>query len=266
MPGRPRRRVGARPARCAPCAWTRTKCSTFERRNARALALRARRSTPGPADGAHLAAASAAAEELIAAVGLEPRHAHASRHIEPLLNFAAVRIDPPQVALVAFPGAVPELAIDPGHAGDDTVGFDGAENFSGLGIDLMDFLAAVLADPERAFRPGEAGIAAIAGRRNRRKHTAGVRIDLVDPVFGDLKQMPAVERRSGVRGDVDRAQRVAARWIERAERVSAGKPDLLAVVGDSIDAVDTGKGSIFPEDFGGGSFHVFILDQFRPSS
>ena len=33
-----------------------------------------------PADGAHLPAVSAAAEELIAAVGLEPRHAHAYRH------------------------------------------------------------------------------------------------------------------------------------------------------------------------------------------
>ena len=69
--------------------------------------------SPGPADGSHLAAAAAAAEEAIAAVGLEPRDADARRHIEPLEDLARSRIDAPQLALVAFPGAVPQLAVRP---------------------------------------------------------------------------------------------------------------------------------------------------------
>src|SRR5438067_9321856 len=68
-----------------------------------------RRASFGPADGPHLAAASASAEELIAAIGLEPRHGHSGRHVEPLQDLSRSRIDPPQVALVALPGAVPQL-------------------------------------------------------------------------------------------------------------------------------------------------------------
>jgi len=39
--------------------------------------------SPGPADGPHRPAASASAEKLIGAVGLEPRHACSRRHLEP---------------------------------------------------------------------------------------------------------------------------------------------------------------------------------------
>jgi hypothetical protein len=35
-----------------------------------------------PADGSHFSAASAAAEEHVAAVGLEARHGHAERHVQ----------------------------------------------------------------------------------------------------------------------------------------------------------------------------------------
>ena len=66
--------------------------------------------SPGAADGSHLAAASAPAEELIAAIGLEPRHAHFGRHLKPLQDLSRSRIDSPQIALVTLPGAVPELA------------------------------------------------------------------------------------------------------------------------------------------------------------
>jgi hypothetical protein len=79
-------------------------------------------------DGSHLPAAPAAAEELIAAVGLEPRHAQSGRHVEPLQDLSGARIYPPQIALVAFPGAVPELAVDPGDPSDEAVGLDGAKN------------------------------------------------------------------------------------------------------------------------------------------
>src|SRR5947207_10690150 len=111
--------------------------------------------SPGPADGPHLPAPSSSAEELIAAIGLEPRHAHSGRHLEPLQDLSRSRIDSPQIALVAFPGAVPELAVDPGDAGDEAVGLDGAKNRPGLGIDLMDLAAPILPHPERAFGPRE---------------------------------------------------------------------------------------------------------------
>src|SRR6185503_21352838 len=65
----------------------------------------------GPADGPHLPAPSSSAEELIAAIGLEPRHAHSRRHLEPLQDLSRSRIDPPQFALVTFPCGVPELSV-----------------------------------------------------------------------------------------------------------------------------------------------------------
>src|SRR6266853_6637568 len=111
--------------------------------------------SPGPADGSHLPAASASAEELIAAVGLEPRHAYSGRHIEPLQDRSCPGIDSPQIALVIFPGAVPELAVDPGDPGDETVGLDRAQDGPCFGIDLMDRPIPILPDPERSFGPGE---------------------------------------------------------------------------------------------------------------
>jgi hypothetical protein len=63
--------------------------------------------SPRPADGSHLPAASAAAEEPVAAIGLEPRHARSRRHLEPLQNLSGLRIEPPHFARVTFPGTVP---------------------------------------------------------------------------------------------------------------------------------------------------------------
>src|SRR5208337_3496902 len=97
-----------------------------------------RGTSPGPADGSELPAPSSAAEKPITAIGLEPRHAHSRRHLEPLQDLSRSRIDSPHIALVTFPGTVPELAIDPGVPGDDAVGLDGAKNRPRLGIDLMD--------------------------------------------------------------------------------------------------------------------------------
>src|SRR5262245_42646349 len=74
---------------------------------------RSLRTPSGPAYGPDLPAPAASAEELIAAIGLEPRYAHAAGHLEPLQDFSSSRIDSPQVALVTFPRAVPELSIDP---------------------------------------------------------------------------------------------------------------------------------------------------------
>ena len=72
----------------------------------------------------------------------------------------------------------------------------------------MDLPVPILPDPERPFGPGEPRVAAAAGRRDRGEHAAGVRIDLLDAILGDLKQVLAVEGRSGMRGDIDRAQRL----------------------------------------------------------
>src|SRR4051794_12747898 len=88
----------------------------------------ARGTSPGPAYSSHLVAASASAEEPIAAIGLEAGHAGAGRQLEPLQNLARSRIDSSHVAVVTFPGSVPELAVDPGDAGHDAIGLDGSKN------------------------------------------------------------------------------------------------------------------------------------------
>ena len=146
---------------------------------------------------------------------------------------------------------MPELAVDPGDAGDEAVGLDGAKDRACLGIDLVDLPVAILPDPERAFGPGEPRVAAAAGRRDRGQHAAGLRVDLLDAILGDLKQVPAVERRSCMRGDFDRALHLSARRIEGVQAVSGRKPDVLTVVRDPSHIVDTRKGSVLTHDFGG---------------
>src|SRR5262249_47946289 len=147
----------------------------------------------GPADGPHLPAPSSSAEELIVAIGLESRNDHSGRHLEPLQHLPSSRIDSPQLALITFPGAVPEFPIDPGDPGNEAIGLDGAQNHSCLGIDLMDLPIPVPAHPKRPFGPREPRVTAAAGRRDRSEHTAGLRIDLLDAISGDLKQVLAVE-------------------------------------------------------------------------
>ena len=44
---------------------------------------------------------------------LQPRHTYARRHFEFFQHLTRLRVDPPQVALVAFGSGMPELAIDP---------------------------------------------------------------------------------------------------------------------------------------------------------
>src|SRR5262249_50294029 len=139
-----------------------------------------------PADRPYLAAPSSAAEELIGAIRLEPRNDHSGRHLEPFQDLSSSGIDSPQIALVTFPGAMPELSIDPRDPGDEAVGLDRAKDRPGLGIDLMDLPVSILADPERPFGPREPRVAAAAGRRDRGEHTAGLRVDLLDAILGDL--------------------------------------------------------------------------------
>src|SRR5437867_1107210 len=117
------------------------------------LGAPARGPSLGPADGPHLPARSSSAEELIAAIGLEPRNAHSGRHLEPLQDLSRSGIDSPQLALVAFPGGVPELSVDPGDSGDEAVGLDRAKDRPSSGIDLMDLPVPILTHPERPFGP-----------------------------------------------------------------------------------------------------------------
>src|SRR5262245_59356111 len=107
----------------------------------------------GPADRPHFSGRSSSAEELIAAIGLESRNTHSGRHLERLQNFPRSGINSPQLALVTFPGAVPELSVDPGDPGDEAVGLDRAKNRPGLGIHLMDLPVVILPDPQRPFGP-----------------------------------------------------------------------------------------------------------------
>jgi len=117
----------------------------------------------------------------------------------------------------------------------------------------------ILPHPERPFGPGEPRVTAAAGRRDRGEHAAGPGIDLLDAILGELKQVLAVEGGSGMRGDVDRAQRLPARRIEGAERIAGREPDVLTVIRDAMHAVGTRKGSVLPDDFSGRSAHASIL-------
>src|SRR5262249_56780605 len=67
--------------------------------------------SPGAADGSDLPARPPSAEEQVAAVGLEPGDAHPRRHHERFQELSRSRIDSPQLTLVGFPGAVPEVAV-----------------------------------------------------------------------------------------------------------------------------------------------------------
>jgi hypothetical protein len=151
---------------------------------------------------------------------------------------------------------MPELSVDPGNPGDEAVGLDRAKNRPGVGIDLMDLPVPILPDPERPFGPREPRVTAATGRRDRGEHMAGFWIDPLDAILGELKQVPAVEGRPCMRGDIDRAPRVPARRIEADQFVSSRKPDVLTVLGDSIHLVGTREGSILAADLGVGPTHA----------
>src|SRR5689334_21381756 len=168
-----------------------------------------------PLDRADLAALAAAAEEPVLAVGFETGDEGAFRHDELLLDRAGLGVDAAELALIAFPGRVPELAIDPGDAGHMPVGLDRAQDLAGRGIDLVDLAVVVLADPERALGPGQAGIFAVARRWDPRQHAAGLRVDLLNLLLGDLVEMRAVEGGAGMGRDMDRSHDIAAPRIDR---------------------------------------------------
>jgi hypothetical protein len=205
---------------------------------------------PGPPDCPDLPDSSISAEELVGAIGLKAGNPNPVGHIEPLKNFSGLRIDSPQVALVTVPGGVPELSVDPGNPGDEAVGLDGAKNGPSIGIDLMDLSLAILAHPECPFGPGESRVSAAPGSRYRSDDMAGLRIYLLDAILGQLIQVLAVKGSTGMRRDFDRAQLLSARRIESVQLISGREPDVLAVIRNSMHAVDPWKWAILMDDFG----------------
>src|SRR6202040_1738882 len=132
-------------------------------------------------------------------------------------------------------------------------------NWACLGIYLIYLPAAMLLHPERPCGPREPRVPAAAGRADGGEHTAGLRIDFLDAILGDLKKVLAVEGCSCVSGDLNRAQHLPTRRIEGVQLVSARKPDVLTVKRNPVHAVDARKGSILTEDLGCRSFHASIL-------
>src|SRR5262249_48703475 len=142
--------------------------------------------------------------------------------------------------------------------GDEAGARNGAEDLSALRIDLMDLAIAMLPDPERAFGPGEPR--ASSGRCwDGGEHAAGRRIDLLDAIVGDLKQMLAVECGAGARRDIERARNRAARRIERVQPLAGGEPDVPAVEREPVHVVDAREGSVLADDVGRRSIHGIIL-------
>ena len=135
---------------------------------------------------------------------------------------------------------------------------DGPEDRARLRIDLVDFTVAMLPDPERAFRPGHSGCAAV-GCRDRRQHTASLRVDLLDAILGNLEQMFAVEGGSRVRGDIERAHRLAAVGVNRVQRVAGRDPHAGAVIAHPVHMGDAGKGTVFADDGCCCSIHKLTL-------
>src|SRR5262249_104206 len=204
---------------------------------------------PGPAHGPQLTTLSSSAKELIATVGLEARNANSVRHREQFEYFSRLGIDSPQVPFVVFPGSVPEFSVDPGHPGDEALGFDRAKNPACFRVDLMDLPFPILSYPKRPFSPREAGVTA-ARCRDRGEHVARLRIDLLDAISGNLKKVSSVESGSCIRDDIDRTSRLTGRRIENDKLVSGSKPNALTVMCDAIHAFDTWKWSVLTDDLG----------------
>ena len=120
----------------------------------------------------------AAAEEPVAAVGFEPRHAHrraASRAAPGPRRFRGST----RRSSLSSPSQVPCQSSPSTQVTPVTKRLDSMVRRIApvCGIDLMDLALAILPDPERAFGPGQPGIAAAAGRRDRGEHR---------PVFGSI--------------------------------------------------------------------------------
>src|SRR3974390_110407 len=89
----------------------------------------------------------------------------------------------------------------------------------------MDLAFAMLPNPERSFCPRHSRGAAF-GCRDGRNYSAGIRIDFLDAIPGDLVQVLAVEGGSRMRGDIERAYHFPARRLDRVHRGATRVPDI----------------------------------------
>src|SRR5499433_4026941 len=71
--------------------------------------------------------------------------------------------------------------------------------------------------------------------------------------------MLPVESGACTRSDIDRAEHLPVRRIEGVQHISGSKPDVLTVIRDSMDVIDTRKGTILTNDFGRRSTHAWML-------
>lgn len=177
-------------------------------------------------------------------IGLEARYVRAIREVRPFQHLAALGVDAAQFTLVAFPSAVPELSVEPGHARDEAVGLEGPQDIAVFRVDLIDFALAVVPDPERTFGPGQARVAALAGRWDGGENRTAPGIELVNLGIGDLVDVLAIERRACMAGDAEGALGPSGRGVKAQQVLTCGKPDVLSVVGDAGDLVELGKRTI----------------------
>jgi hypothetical protein len=152
----------------------------------------------------------------------------------------------------------PQLAVQPRHARDEALGFDRLQDRARLRIEAVDLARAVLADPQRAFGPGEAGAAAVRCR-DARQDGARVGIDLLDAAVRDLVQVAAVERGARVRLDREGALHPAAVGIDRVQAVAGREPQGVAIEGDAMHGRLVVEGSVLADDMGRCRFHMAIL-------
>jgi hypothetical protein len=216
-------------------------------------------SWPRPPDYPDPSGLSPTAEELIAAIGLKPRNLDFVGHVNSLKNLSGPRINSAKIAFVAFQGCVPELTFDPGDPSDEAIGLDGAKDCPRVRIDLTNLPAPVIPHPKWSFGPREPRVTAAPRRGDCAKHTATRWIDSLNAILGDLKEVLAVKGGSCVGSNIDRAHWVPAFWIKGIQFVSGCKPDVLTVIGDSIDAVGSRKGTVLTDDLSGWSLHISTL-------
>jgi hypothetical protein len=186
---------------------------------------------------------------LIVTIGLKSGNVHPSGHLNSLKNLSSSMIDLPQITFIPFPSGMPQLSIDPRDSGHEAIGFDCAKDRACFGIDLVNLPCPILPNPESAFSPRKSRVTAVAGRRDSGENLTRLWINLLNAILGDLKQMPAVEGRSCMRSNIHRALQFAARRIEGIQPVSRCKPDMLAVIANSVHAVSSWEGAILPHDF-----------------
>src|SRR5262249_39181161 len=157
--------------------------------------------------------------------------------------------------VLVLPRAVPQLAVDEAHPRDEAVRGDRAQHAAARRIDDVDLALAILADEEEALRPRHAGVAAFARRWNRVHDAAGLGLDLVDALLGDLIEMRAVERGAGVGRDVDRGDGLAARRIERIHPRPSRIPNVLPIERHPRNILDARKRPILTNNLGIAGLH-----------